>query len=401
MLGGEFCGVGTETHQPPPRAGEDIVMRTHFMVIRALGISLLSSGLLRAGLYNAAEPIEGPVVAQDGVKALGFSQFEDVLSSLIGIGIQPPPGSKQADSLKRRQYLARRDELQAKARAGHITTEERVNLSAYLIRLRQYEEAVQLLEPVAAQERQNFMLFANLATAHQLAGRLDRALAYLEQTKDVWPTDWPGLTKEQLKWFRTAEKYHLELVKLRYRELARPPSGRSSAGENLDDLFHGDRGPVRFTGENGRYEAGKLAAAERAKLPANALAIVQQLVLWLPEDTRLYWLLGELYNANGDVEAAAKIFDECVGNVRRFSAPDLRAHRMVVQEAKPKIASSLLDLEADRAGTPTVNTPAGDSVPSWLPDIRQLVTVGALAGLAVIVLAYFQVREMRRRRKSV
>src|SRR5208282_5247895 len=152
---------------------------------------------------------------------------------------------------KRKQYLARRDELQAKARAGRITLQERINLSAYLIRLLQYEEAVRVLEPVAAQERQNFMLFANLATAHQLAGRLDRALAYLEQTKDTWPTTWPGFTKAQLKWFRTAEKYQLELVKLRYRELARSPGRRSAANENMDQLFHGDKGPVRFTGESG------------------------------------------------------------------------------------------------------------------------------------------------------
>jgi tetratricopeptide (TPR) repeat protein len=376
-------------------------MRACFVTATVLGISLLSSSLLQAGLYNTAEPIEGPTVAQDGVKALGFSQFEDVLSTLIGIGVQPPLGSKQSESPKRKQYLARRDELQAKARAGQIPLQERINLSAYLIRLLQYEEAVQMLEPMAAQERQNFMLFANLATAHQLAGRLDRALAYLEQTKDVWPTAWPGLTTEQLKWFGTVEKYHRELVKLRYRELARSPSGRSSAHEKLDDLFHGDRGSVRFVGESGQYEAGKLAAAERAKLPADALALVQQLVLWLPEDPRLYWLLGELYNANGDLDAAGKIFDDCVGNVRRFSAPDLRAHRVVVQEAKPKVASPLLDLETSRAGTLAEKRPAPSSVPSWLPDSRQLVAVGGIAGLAVIVLVYFQVREMRRRRRSV
>jgi hypothetical protein len=144
---------------------------------------------------------------------------------------------------------------------------------------------------------------------------------------------------------------------------------------------------VRFVGEEGRYEAGKLARAERAKLPPDALAIVQQLVIWFPDDTRLYWLLGEIYNANGDIEAAARIFDECVGNVRRFSAPDLRAHRLVVQEAKPKAESIVLDTAASRSST-------------WLPDGRQLMAVGGVAGLAVIVLVYFQVREMRRRRNA-
>jgi hypothetical protein len=377
-------------------------MRARFTAALVLGISLLSPSLVRAGLYNTAEPMEeGMVIAENGAKALGFSQFEDVLSTLIGIGVEPPFGSTQPASPKRKHYLAWKDELQAKARTGRITVPERVNLSAYLIRLRQYEEAVQVLEPVAAQERENFMLFANLATAHQLAGRPERALGYLQQVKLLWPPAWPGLTREQLEWFRTAEKYHLKLLTLRSRELAGSTGGRALAHEKLDDLFQGEHGPIRFAAESGRYEAGKLAAAERAKLPAEALAVVQQLVLWLPEDTRLYWLLGELYNAHGDLHAAAKIFDECVGNVRRFSAPALRAHRLVVQEAKPKSSSALLDAAADRAGTPAESAPATASPPSWLPDSRQLVAVGTIAALVVVLMGYFQIREMRRRRGSV
>ena len=59
-------------------------------------------------------------------------------------------------------------------------------------------------------------------------GRLDRALAYLQQVKDLWPPAWQGFTKEQLDRLRTAEKYHLQLVKLRYRELAAAPAARAS-----------------------------------------------------------------------------------------------------------------------------------------------------------------------------
>ncbi len=115
---------------------------------------------------------------------------------------------------------------------------------------------------------------------------------------------------------------------------------------------------------------------------------MQQLVLWLPDDTRLYWLLGELYNANGDIGASAKIFDDCIGNVRRFSAPDLRVHRLVVQEAKP--GNPLLD----------ENAPTPGLLPSWLPDSRQLVAVGGIAAVVIVLLGYFQIREMRRRRRD-
>src|SRR5207244_13551603 len=170
-----------------------------------------------------------------------------------------------------------------------------------------------------------------------------------------------------------------------------PPSPPSALAGG-EGRVGGSTGPVRFVGESGQYEAGKLAATERAKLPAEALAIVQQLVIWLPEDTRLYWLLGELYNASGDIAAAARIFDECVGNVRRFSAPDLRAHRLVVQEARPKDTGALLEpAAAPRA--PAEPTPAPGSLPSWLPDSRQLVVVGGIAFLVVVLLGYFQIRE--------
>ena len=52
--------------------------------------------------------------------------------------------------------------------------------------------------------------------------------------------------------------------------------------------------------------------AERKKLPANAVAVVQQLALWLPADGRLLWQLGELANVHGDVRTAAAILEGCV-----------------------------------------------------------------------------------------
>jgi tetratricopeptide (TPR) repeat protein len=376
-------------------------MSVRFPLAIILGMFLLNGSQLRAGLYNAGEPLPGPVVKERGVQALGFSQFEDVLSSLIAIGVEQAPGSKLTDSPQRKHYLSRAEELQAKARTGRLTLQDRVNWSAYLMRLRKYDEAVQALEPVMAEARQNFMVTTNLATAHQLAGHLDRALVYLQQLKDLWPQTWPGFTKQQLEWLRTAEKYHLEIVKLRYREVAQRSPGRAPAHETLDDLFHGAQGPVRFVGESGQYEAGKLAKSERAMLPPDALAIVQQLIIWLPDDTRLYWLLGELYNADGDVEAAAKIFDDCVGNVRRFSAPELREHRQIVQEAKPKAAIVVLEPVTERPGMPAPSPPQPGSLPNWLPDTGQLVAVGGIAALAVLALGYFQIREMRRRRRSV
>jgi hypothetical protein len=144
----------------------------------------------------------------------------------------------------------------------------------------------------------------------------------------------------------------------------------------VDELF-----PVKFVGPGGQFEPGTIADAERAKLPADATAVVQQLLLWTPADTRLYWLLGELYNAKGDLAAADSIFEQCVWS-RRYDNPALREHRRLVKEALA-------------AQAPPPSPPAED----WKPTSRQLVLVGGVSGAVLLTLAYFQLRQLFRRRR--
>jgi hypothetical protein len=364
-------------------------MRTPWIAAAALGVGLLTCREAAAGLYNTAEPMAGPTVGAEGVKPLGVSHFRSMLSEMLSVGVEQSTGAK------RRHYLEQRDRLLA--RAGSTSVEDKVNLSEYVIRLREYEKAVELLTPLATREQANFMVFANLGTAHQLAGRPERALGYLEQVKDHWPGAWPGWSKAQLDWYRQAERYHLKLVRLRYREqVVQSRGGRPAAG--LDELFTTDKGAVHYVGESGRYEAGKLAAQERAKLPTDALAVVQQLLLWVPgpapgmEDARLYWQLGELYNAAGDVSAAVEVLDRCVWNLR-YDAALLSEHRKVVQEAKPEAEPVFLPTT-----TPALPPPVERN--TWTPNLRHIITAGCVAAVVVGGLIYLQVREMRRRRQS-
>jgi tetratricopeptide (TPR) repeat protein len=335
-----------------------------------------------AGIYRVYSPRDG--IETPGRTPLPFRAFREITIKFLQIGNDQLKGNQNREA-----YLKAAQQLQGKLRAGTITIDERVTLSEYLLRLRRFEEAVEVLTPAAAQERRNFMVFANLASAHQLAGRLDRAINYLQQAKDVWPTEWKGFTKEQLRFFQLAEKYHLRLLRLRYAESIRQGQQRKSA-EGLDNLFGDERGPIRFVGESGSYEPGKIDPREQARLPAEALAIVQQLLIWFPEDTRLLWLLGELYNAQGDLNSAFLLLDDCVWN-RHYSDSELRQHWRIVQEAKPKGEQLALDSQSTNAATP--ESP-------WLPDTRQIVIVGGLAGLAVAGLAYLQIREVRKRRKA-
>jgi tetratricopeptide (TPR) repeat protein len=291
-----------------------------------------------------------------------------VVEDLTNLGV---PQSKL-----RQKYLDRSNELQAKARRGPLTEEEAVNLSAYLIRLRQYQQAIDVLTPLASRrDCRNFMVFANLATAEHLSGQLGRAIDHLQQAQDFWPQQWPGFSSEQLKWFVRVERFHLRLLRLRARE-------GTSRPESLDALFEKEGSPIQYVGDSGQFEPGRLASAEQAKLPQDAMAVLQQLLVWLPDDIRLYWQLGELLNASGDLESAYQVFDDCIWKYR-FDPPELRAHRQLVSEA----------IESQKQTESETN----QTKSAW-PEMWQLVLWGSVFGLIIAALGYLQIREFRRRR---
>ena len=90
----------------------------------------------------------------------------------------------------------------------------------------------------------HFRIVANLGTAWQLQGNPQQAAADLQQAARLAPGK-----------LQKAEEYQLKLVYLRQRE--------ARAAQELDNLFG-----IRFVGESGRFEPGKLAAGELKKLPA-------------------------------------------------------------------------------------------------------------------------------------
>jgi hypothetical protein len=349
-------------------------------ILASLGVCWLAAiGTVQGGVYNLDKPLPGPSAGPGGIQPLPFGQMRDLVGSLVTIDVP--------NSTLGKQYRARQQELEAKFRRGPATPEDCINLSADLIRLRKYDEAVGLLTPVAGRERRNYRILANLGTAHQLSGRPVPAIEYLMQVRDVWPREEAGTTAEQLAWGQRAESYHLKLLRLRLQEVAHlAPGERPKNPETVDDLF-----TVQFVGDSGKFEAGKLAADQRTKLPGDAVALVQQLLIWLPDDTRLYWLLGEVYNAQGDVTTAATIFaEECVSK-RHFDAPLLREHRRIVQEARPSTEPLV---------PPVEDAPAAPASPGWLPHRAKILGAGAVVGLLVALLLYLQFREFRRRRRE-
>jgi Arc/MetJ-type ribon-helix-helix transcriptional regulator len=220
------------------------------------------------------------------------------------------PGSLPASPL-REDYLLAAERLEKVKAKRALTSDEAADLGAVYVRLGKIEQAIGVLTPAARKDPDHFRLAANLGTAFQLSGDFAKAAEYLGEAVRLAP-------EKQ----REFEKWHLALVKLRAKEPRGP-----NAPVVLDDLFG-----VRYSGE-----PGKMADAERKKLPENAVAVVQQLALWLPSDGRLLWQLGELANAHGDVGTAAAILDGCVTEFA-LNSPEVRKHRQVYRAAADELA---------------------------------------------------------------
>lgn len=398
-------------------------MRMIRAVVAVAGAWFLSVSPAAAGVYSndPLDQIPGQLTFPQ------FRQFRDRYFAAAAKGTGPYTYySRLADRLEKQEQ----DPL-------GLSTDERVTLSACYLRLQQpgmAEKAIRVLSPVAGER--NFMVHANLATAYQQSGQLERAVDYQEMALKEWPTSWPGMTQTQLSWFYRVEKYDLTLLRSRLREQRVTPGKEP---ETLDELFPG----VRFVGASGRYEAGSIDPLQYARLPADHLSAVAQLVLWMPTDARLSWLLAELLNANGNIADAFAWMHDLSYN-RGYHPNDLKEHRLLLKEPAEAVAVwnlrgpssddvarmmwAITPRGSGAPGAPAIanleaaysfahiqqpaprpeskdnetSRPAESSsaTPPALPSTQHVI-VSFLAGVVLTLLAGMQIREMRRRREGV
>jgi hypothetical protein len=225
----------------------------------------------------------------------------------------------------RARYQAELDQLKMRGLKDSPGPDDLADRGALHIRLGEIDRAIEVLRPAQRAHPNHFAIAANLGTAWQLFGDYRQAAAALEAAAKLAPGK-----------FQPFEEAHLKLVRARQ---------RGQAGE-LDDLFG-----VRFVNDKGDYEPGKLAEAEKKKLPAKAVAIAQQLALWLPADGPLLWQLGELANAHGDFKNAAAMMEGCVTQFGMTSAT-LRKHRQILRAAAEKLPQAKLGTEEHKEQHP-------------------------------------------------
>jgi len=335
-----------------------------------------------AGLYSPDEGSYFSVDEHGYAPALAYPDFRVALSRLSELNVP--------NSAARREVAARIDQ-RLKRGANTLPVEELAGLTHDLLRLGRMDEALNILQPVARDRtRTGFLVLTHLAEAHRARSEWEQA--YEQQYSAVrdysFPKSFPQLSKEQLDWYRRVEsEYNLPLLHHRRDSALKK---RPAVKEGLDPLFPsakdaqsgqlGDAIAVQFVAEDGQYEAGTIAAAEKAKLPPDAIAIVQQLLLWDPSDNRLLWQLAELYNADGNLNAARDLFDLCA-DARKYSQLQLMEHRRIVLEAVAAQAEAARQKSEEARSN----------------QRRQYYLVGGIGGVIVLLLGYWQLREWRRR----
>jgi hypothetical protein len=362
---------------------------------------------IRAGLYSTEEPFSFEIGADGLAKPIQFAGgFDTMVAGFREISVQPRnPGDPLTFS--RKTYLDRVEQTRKKGSAA-LSTEAIATYTADLIRLNRADEVLNLLHPIARDPRRGgFIVYAHLARAHAARGEWSEAKEQQQMAVRYteFPTSFGRLTKAQLAWLKRVERdYYLPLLARRAEEPRRP--GRDLR-EEVDAIFPSvappkrNESPVRFVGPSGEYIAGSIADEERKKLPSDAIAIVQQLVLWHPHDARLYWLLGELYNADGDVETAAKILDHCSFNMG-YSNPTLLRHRQILQQASNELALRRAGeiekaREAEMAEQRQIIEEQQRRIDAERAYQRRFWWILSIAVAVGLLLVYFQFREVFRR----
>lgn len=351
-------------------------------------LSCLASGSSAlAGFYSPTEPIPFHGRPDGTVEELSFGkesdgEFPRRFATLTNEADSNPARVNNHD----RTVLLERIAANA-AKTASNAIDEKIAAAADLFRVDRVEEAMKLLEPLSRERIPDFRVLADLAHMHARLGEWDEATSRHQSA--LLDADFPelsGTKAEQRRWLMEVEKkYYPRWLKEHRR---RAIEKQSPETEEIFPLFD-----MQFLNDRGIYEPGKLVASERAKLPKDAVAITQQLLLWAPWETSLYWLLAELYAAEGRFREAEIIFDQCAGGRQFSNRKVFMEHRNLVREASRRMTP-------EKDAIPDLQPPQTEPSQDFFPSQTRMIVFGAVFFVIVIAMVLLQVRVLRRRKGS-
>jgi tetratricopeptide (TPR) repeat protein len=362
-------------------------MKARWLLCGLLGM-VAACPAAQAGLYLSTAPPTWPLT---GPPPSNPGRFLQVLGELQSLASTEASVKEMAFP---REIQGKVEELERRRRDSSLSVEDSITLGGYYLLQGKHDKAVEVLRPAHEKEPKNFMVLANLANAFRGIGEgtrdsaaLNRAIGLQSQVLKNWPSRLAGWTSEELWWHRRAEKYYLQLLELRNRAqlTGKPPT--------LDNLFPA----APYADPLAKYVVGEIDIKARDRLPPDALPLVEQLLLWMPNDQALLWQFGELLNARGEVKLA---WDRFRTGTTAWSGNALfNQHRrefVRLVETDPRFkeqAETTSTLPQDLGG---LNKPGPTTEQRWLPDWRQL-AVGFGTGLIVGMLLLLQFRQLSRR----
>jgi hypothetical protein len=291
-----------------------------------------------ASLYEPTEANIVPVKADGVPEPMAFDDFQSRFVTLSNIA-NPKPNEKGEPNRDRARVLERVKAFHKGGNADDLAAH-----TADLLRVSggdplYLDKAIDLLMPHTRERNPNYFLLMTLVHVHLARGDTRQAVMLQEEAFfDVkMPPAVKGWTPQQRNWIETVDRDwlgHYLRIRLAEKESPVPPDREEPTPLFPLPAKDHTASPLRFVNAAGEYEPGNLAPAERAKLPPDAIPIVQQLLLWFPSDTRLYWLLAELYAADGQLSEADTIFYQCTWG-RQFG------NRRVLMEHKGAVLAAL------------------------------------------------------------
>jgi hypothetical protein len=393
------------------------------MLMRVFIASLVTAAWLasfsrtHAGIYSTMD-----AEVETDTRSPNFHVFQKTL--LEWQSIPAPDGANPP--LKRRYLLL---EKLGAANAAKLTKPgELLNYSAVLIRRGRADEAAQLLLQASREHPENFVILSQLATAHFLGSPELRAnsLDYMREAFSQWPVRWDDLKPEQkafvasIGWEQTAfdrnrryDKAFERLMRSRINEEKRLKK-KETLKDTVDPIFGDPKNPVRFVNEKGEFTVGQIPTAEFKQLPPDADVLVQQLLIWMPNDERLLWLLGEVLNARAMQFKDAKEKHSAIRNAglvfQRLNDVSFNRSGMYGQK-EFKHRYDVLNEHIKQLPPEEMFDPRKDEVDQFIakPDDAEksllenmvfwrTLIVGLITGFVIGVFALWQLQEMRRRR---
>ena len=384
-----------------------------------------------AGVYNSCEQYDA-VIDSNGIFTNDFAKFDRTLTEIKRV--QNDTDKFYVPLRERAMLVISLYEKSKTAKQGNglgfgrqplpgptkkLDEEIRLmDLSAYYLRLGRLDRTRKPVDLIKAENLlprlklgSNFLLYSNLGTINQTQGKANQAATMLGLARSFWPSDYDALkknpqdpawklvdrlgwNKRQFDWYRRADFFQFQLALLQARE-----QENNSSDDGPYQLFVKDKKPVEFVGPDGTFQPGTLKKSEKDKLPPDAVPIVQQLLLWLPGESRLEFLLAELLNARGDVQEAyslLKVYHQKLkGGLPKSMLSRFRKLETHIAEEKAKAEQALTQgLEDDLNKKGKVIEPPPPILPNW-----QTFVVGFGTGCVFALLGYWQVRVFTRPRR--